>query len=381
MKKTTSSKTSAPKRFTRTITLQPSNGRDTGGLLCNAVPRPAAVADFRSREEVRAFVEEMRAKGKISGPVIVPAPAKDWKARPVKRDGVSTGLVGGAAAGVPVGVVSQWMNVTPKLAAEWLQNNFVNRPLSEDTVIAYARDMMNGVWTRTHQGIAFNDLDALIDGQHRLHAVIRSGRTVPMMVTFGLPAKIEGAEMTTMDAVDRGKPRSVADQLKIQHGLKNGSAIAMVVKSIAALCSSERTRRLSVGQTLDIYRAFREPVDRVIEERPREHGLKSAGVLAGFAFAMAAVPEVAVAWDALRTGTAAGGSALAKLRDFLTSDEAKLLMRTNDRALAELVLEALRLDAAGKQVVTLELSQAGVIAFRGRQPERVEMVASMFRLA
>jgi hypothetical protein len=72
---------------------------------------------------------------------------------------------------------------------------------------------------------------------------------------------------------------------------------------------------------------------------------------------------------------------VAKLRAFLTSDEAKLLMRTNDRALAELVLEALRLDAAGKQNGALALSEAGAIAFRARQPEREELVAAMFRLA
>jgi hypothetical protein len=375
--KTSSKKSTEPKRWHRAITLPPSNGRATGGLLCDAVQRPAEVPEFRSKEEIRNFVEEMKAKGKIRGPLFVQSPDA---ARPAKIErGGTVATVAGSLAGA-AGVQCRWMDVTPKLAAEWLRNNFVNRPLSEDTVIAYARDMANKVWTRTHQGIAFNDADALIDGQHRLHAVVRSGVTVPMMVTFGLPAKIEGAQMTTMDAVDRGKPRSVADQLRIQHGMKQGSAIAMVVKSIAALCSSERTRKLSVGQTLDIYGEFRAQVDKVIAERPREHGLKSAGVLAGFAFALAVQPALDAAWQALRDGTAKPGSAVARLHAFLTGDQAKLLMRSNDRALAELVLETLRLEVLGKPVAKLELGEEGARQFRAAQPARVEKIARMFRL-
>jgi hypothetical protein len=80
---------------------------------------------------------------------------------------------------------SQWIEVTPELAARWLKNNFRNRSVREDVVSAYARDMANGRWVYTHQGIAFNDRDELIDGQHRLHAVILSGlAAVRMMVTF-----------------------------------------------------------------------------------------------------------------------------------------------------------------------------------------------------
>lgn len=348
--------------------------------MCDAVRRPPPIA-FKDNADIRAFVEEMKAKGKIIAPVVTTSPDR---ARPAKivRGGVSATDGSGAFAGIPKELQSRWMDITPALAAEWLRNNFVNRSLSDDTVDAYARDMMAGAWTRTHQGVAFNDLDELIDGQHRLHAIVKSGCTVTMMVTFGLPAKIAGSKMTTMDAVDRGKTRSVADQLKIQHGLKNGSAIAMVVKSIAAICSSERVRRLSVGQTLEIYHAFRESIDLVIAERPKEHGLKSAGVLAGFAFAMATErgADVRAEWRLLLAATCAEGTPLALLRAFLSSDEAALLMRGNDRALAELVLETLRMEHAGERPEKLELSTAGAEEFRGKQRERVEMVAKMFRI-
>lgn len=288
---------------------------------------------------------------------------------------------------------SQWMNVSPAMAAEWLGNNFRNRPLSDDVVQAYARDMINGVWIPTHQGIAFNDRDELIDGQHRLSAIVLCGVTVRMMVTFGLPSAIDGKEMTTMDAVDRGRTRSVADQLKIQHGFKDGSIIASICKSVSALCSAERTRRLSVGQTLEIFRAFETAVRWVIDHRSKEVGLRQAGVLAGFAFALATDEDasgkkatnrstpISDMFDRLVSGEALKPrSPIAHLRAFLTSDEAKLLTRGTDRALAELVLQAIFLETNRKSVSKLVMATEGADYFRALQKERVDKIAEMFRL-
>lgn len=322
-----------------------------------------------SADEIRRIV----AKGKESGLI-----RSSDQASPVAKNG--TDVAGNGT------LRSQWMEISPEIAGRWLENNFRNRPLQPDVVQAYARDMRAGVWVATHQGVAFNDRDELIDGQHRLHAVVAAGLTVRMMVTFGLPAKIEGTEMTTMDCVDRGRTRAVADQLKIQHGMKAGSIIAAVSASLAALCSSERTRRLSVGQTLEIYREFQSAVDAVIAQRSKSWGLRSAGVLAGFAFAMtsgkdsfakilAMYCELVGAGETLRARTA-----MHSLRAFLTSDEAKLLSRGTDRGVAELVLEAVRLELTKKPVTKLELSSAGAEFFRARQPERVAKIAAMFAL-
>jgi hypothetical protein len=291
---------------------------------------------------------------------------------------------------------TQWIIVTPELALKWLTNNVRNRTVSDDVVRAYARDMVNGEWVYTHQGLAFNDKDELIDGQHRLQAVILANIEVRMMVTFGLPSEIEGREMTTMDAVDRGRTRSVADQLKIQHGLKNGSVIASICNSIAPICSSERTRRLSVGQTLEIYRAFESPIHWVIVNRSHAIGLRQAGVMAGFAFSIATeIPKkpgagraemlsttpIMLMFEALVSGEGINPkSGMAHLRAFLTSDDARLLTRGSDRALAELVLQSIHLQLERKKIEKLEQSLDGANYFRSLQPQRVEKIAAMFAL-
>jgi hypothetical protein len=298
---------------------------------------------------------------------------------------------------------SQWIDITPALAEKWLNNNFRNRPLREDTVKAYARDMINGVWVPTHQGIAFNDRDELIDGQHRLRAIVLSGCTVRMMVTFGLPSQIDGKEMTTMDAVDRGATRSVADQLTIQHGFKNGSITASICAAIASICCGERTRRLSVGQTLDVFRIFEHAINWVIAHKSKERGIKSTGAAAGFVFAIACEtldPDVmgstpiCFMFEKLVTGeeratkskrkspskTWAQFSPIARLRAFLTSDEAQLITRSLDRGLAELVLQAIYLEQKEKPIAKLEMSLDGANHFRELQKDRVEKVRAIFEL-
>jgi hypothetical protein len=236
--------------------------------------------------------------------------------------------------------------------------------------------------------LAFNDKDHLIDGQHRLAAIIMSGVTIWCMVTFGLPSKEEGCELTTMDCVDRGATRSVADQLTIQHGLKEGRLIAGMASQLASLCFGERTRRLSVGQTLEVYREFEHAIAYVIEHRSKEHGLKQLGILAGFAFALGTEERfwetrtpITDCLDAFVTGDGLEGKhAVGLLRLFATSEEAKLFTRSMSLGLAELTLRALFLTQSGAKVTKLEPGQEGVEQFRKLQETRIRKIAGIFKL-
>jgi hypothetical protein len=327
-------------------------------------------------EEIKRLVELGKSRGLIKG--------ADDKAT-INKNGINLAQL--------ANVWMQKVDVTPEMAAYWLRNNFRNRPISDDVVTAYARDMLAGQWVFTHQGIAFNDQDQLIDGQHRLKAIIKANITVPMMVTFGLPSKIDGKEMTTMDCVDRGRTRSVADQLKIQHGISNASIIAAVCGSIANLCFGERTRRLSVGHTLIIYKEFSHAIDWVISHRSKHKGLKAAGVLAGFAFAMASEGRfwegkmtACKMFESVMTGLhLKDGTAMALLHKFLTSEESALFTPSLNRGLAELVLHAIYLDLQGALVEKLDPPEdgqeyPGVIHFRELQKGPAEKIAALFAL-
>lgn len=222
------------------------------------------------------------------------------------------------------------------------------------------------------------------EGCEYCYAAAMSGRNPNLLGTWGR----FGTRMVAMDVVDTGQPRSVADQLKIQHGIGGGSVLAMICNRLAGLCSPERTRRLSVGEVLDIHDAFREGVDWMIEKRPREHGLKQAGVLAAFAFAKHAEGaewaegQLESYWHQLTDASQELNPRwpLYHLRLFLTSEAAILLSRGNDRALAEIVLQALMLQQRGETITQLTHDLAGADFYRRAQPERVASIAGIFAL-
>lgn len=121
------------------------------------------------------------------------------------------------------------IKVTPEMAAEWLSaNTDNNRKISRHLVNKYARDMMKGEWQQTGEAIKFDDQGHLIDGQHRLSAVVASKKNVPMLVVTGLKNEV-------IQVVDTGRSRSAGDALTIA-GLagENGGATAALARKIMA---------------------------------------------------------------------------------------------------------------------------------------------------
>jgi hypothetical protein len=114
--------------------------------------------------------------------------------------------------------------ITPARAAELLAANTTNRPLSRATVRAFAEAMRRGEWLVTHQGIAFDVNGVLVDGQHRLAAIIDADRPVELTMFTEVG---EG----TFDVLDIGKRRTAADVLAIE-GEKNSILLAAMVRIV-----------------------------------------------------------------------------------------------------------------------------------------------------
>lgn len=62
--------------------------------------------------------------------------------------------------------------VSPSQAKKWLEQNKANRSVNKAKVKQMARDIKEGHWDSTHQGIAIASDGTLIDGQHRLLAIV-----------------------------------------------------------------------------------------------------------------------------------------------------------------------------------------------------------------
>lgn len=329
---------------------------------------------------------------------VATAPAKIDKAEFAKtvQSAIKHGLVKPPSAEVPLdlstlkpvtvpGVTSGFYTVTPEQARAWIRRNTNNRNLDNALVQSLVRDIRTGRWTVTHQGIAFNDRGELLDGQHRLEAIIRAGDPVVVMVTAGLKSKPDSAGVVTMDAIDRGRPRSIADQLKLQHGIKHSRLVAGIAAGIAGLCCGARIRRLSVAQTLAIYREFEPAVLWVIQNRSTTKGLRAFGNVAAFTFAIMADTEegdvIKAMFKTLNEGkNLKDWSAISALRKFLLSDEARLMACNAEWGIAPIVLNAILLAIDKKQVKRIDPGEAGLKNYVALQPERVKRIADLLRL-
>jgi hypothetical protein len=104
------------------------------------------------------------------------------------------------------GVRTVAVHLTPAFAQRLLERNVHNRKLSEKVVQKYIAEIKAGEWRLTPGGIGFDDQGALVDGQHRLQAVMRTNQAVPMLLTLGLPS-------ASQEKVDRQRRRTLFDAL------------------------------------------------------------------------------------------------------------------------------------------------------------------------
>ena len=114
------------------------------------------------------------------------------------------------------------ITVTPELARKWLKMNEKNRRISKRRVSVYSRDILNGTWSLNGESIKFDTEGKLLDGQHRLEAVIEANTAAEFLVVKGLRPETQ----TTMDT---GRKRSLKDVLSME-GVVNPAVVSAVAK-------------------------------------------------------------------------------------------------------------------------------------------------------
>ena len=77
--------------------------------------------------------------------------------------------------------------IGPERAEEYLAANRGNRNIVQAHVAALARDIRNGQWMFNAQPICFSASGRLLNGQHRLTAVLEAGQAIEVLVMRGLP--------------------------------------------------------------------------------------------------------------------------------------------------------------------------------------------------
>lgn len=77
--------------------------------------------------------------------------------------------------------------VTPEQALKWLDTSIGNRSTYSVSVAQMVQDMKDGKWNGMAKPVYLDENGKLMEGHHRLTAVVKSGETVPMLVVKGFP--------------------------------------------------------------------------------------------------------------------------------------------------------------------------------------------------
>jgi hypothetical protein len=115
--------------------------------------------------------------------------------------------------------------VTPAMAKEWLSTRYENeRPLHKNKIRAFARDMDENNWYFIGDVIRFSPGgERLMDGQHRLQAIIDSGKAQ----WFGIVNLPEEAR----SGIDTGSARTLGELLHMGNHV-HGRVVAAIARRV-----------------------------------------------------------------------------------------------------------------------------------------------------
>lgn len=149
------------------------------------------------------------------------------------------------------------VQMSPEWAQKLLDSNENNRHMRAAQVQAHMDNIQKGRWKVTHQGIGVDVNGKLVDGQHRLRAIVLSGQTVPIFLTEGLDPEV-------MDVIDTGARRTPGDVFTI-HKVPNAPLAAATSRVVMQYRVDHWSNSLVPnGELLDFYLANAEEMEEAV---------------------------------------------------------------------------------------------------------------------
>lgn len=196
----------------------------------------------------------------------------------------------------PSGMYTKSVDITPDQALEWLTAPLpvladgapvLQRPLDPAWVRTIEGWITRGDWQESPEGFVLAPNGGLLEGMHRAHAIVNTGRTVPARVTFNCPPEV-------FEILNQGKKRSNANVLATK-GMRNTADLSSAGKLLRAVLgfwdgesafADWRTwhdSRQSASELLDMIEAHPGLVDALgpaVRAVGPARGVRSAGIVA-----------------------------------------------------------------------------------------------------
>lgn len=237
----------------------------------------------------------------------------------------------------------QWAGyVDETLAAQILEGNSNNRPLSDAHAKRISRQMTNGLWKINGETIKIGSTGDVLDGQHRLWAVIYAKVSIWLIVVFG----VQPDAFSTIDTIR--KSRSGSDVLAVNglthHRVATSGALGFLIHyQRGTLLNSRATEnRVENAQIEEAFKAHPEMVRAVAYCSDKLRRIVNPSVL-GFAYYLIASHDEALAERMV--STLEDPSAVAIGDPFFKLREAVLIRRTDEKRNDPLMIIALLIKA------------------------------------
>lgn len=161
--------------------------------------------------------------------------------------------------------------ITPAKARKMLENNRGNRPIRQEQVVSFTESMKAGAWKLNGESIKLDKHNNIVDGQHRLEAIVAANMTIDILVVRGL-------EPEAYHTIDKGRGRTLADTFHhngVQHYAAVAAATAWLHRYKTNTLHDLGCRRMRTEEALDLL----EQHPRLADSVPKARHAWKAGVL------------------------------------------------------------------------------------------------------
>lgn len=252
----------------------------------------------------------------------------------------------------------EWRMVTPKEAQEELFLNDKNRKLSQTAITFYAEQIKLNLWMMTGETVIYGRTGALLNGQHRYHAIIQAGKAAPILI-------VRGISDDSFKAIDRGKGRTMSDILSIK-GEINTNQLASAAGLVEAFFRTGRIGKVRAGRhyyhqiesTLNQHPGLRDSVHYIAGSQ-RLFTMGSPSMQSALHYLMTSVdPDCARwFWDRLLSGAElASGNPILLLRNLVLKNHSAVQKYSLDQ-IARYTIKAWNLYAKGETKTLLHVRE------------------------
>lgn len=250
------------------------------------------------------------------------------------------------------------VRITPEMAVRLLDANKLNRPLAQGHAERIASQITDGKWRFNGDTIKISTTGDVLDGQHRLWAIIESKTAIDSIIVYG----IERDAFATIDTIR--KPRSLGDTVALAGNARYrnviGTALAWLLRWERGCLETYRTPQNRIENS-DVEHALKvnPGIVRAVERAMSVRSIANPGMM-GFLFYVVVNRNEEIGERMMNTlGDPAGvgvNDPFFRLRHYFISDHHK---KKDPIASIAVAFKAINAAADGKKVQVLNWRNQG----------------------